>query len=56
MSDVYTHVKTLGEGTWGIVYEAVSKSGDRFAVKKIKGIDSMKTGMDFTALREGLAV
>lgn len=35
--DQYKIVRTCGEGTFAVVYEATAKDGSRTAVKKIKG-------------------
>ena len=48
----YIRGRVLGEGTWGVVFEAKRKSDDvRLAVKRIKHKDP-KEGLVFTALRE----
>jgi cyclin-dependent kinase 7 len=48
----YNRGQTLGEGTWGIVYEAIRKKDRKVvAIKRMKGKDP-KSGVDFTALRE----
>lgn len=48
----YELKQQLGEGTFGIVYEAVHKnSGRRVAIKQIKR-GKFKDGVEFTAMRE----
>lgn len=51
-SDGYIRGRKLGEGTWGIVYEATRKvDGMKVAIKRMKGRDA-HYGIDFTAIRE----
>ena len=51
-SDKYIRGRNLGEGTWGIVYEATRKvDGLKVAIKRMKGKDA-HYGIDFTAIRE----
>ena len=53
----YTLKKTLGSGTWGTVFEAIDTSSihqEIVAVKKMIGKDAANSGVDFTALREGI--
>lgn len=50
----YIFKKTLGAGTWGTVYEATTSSGVTVAIKKLFGKDAEASGIDFTALREGI--
>ena len=52
MAERYTRGRTLGEGTWGQVYEAVRKDDSlRVAIKRMRG-NNPQFGLDFTALRE----
>ena len=48
----YTFTKTIGSGTWGTVFEAKDVSGTTVAVKKLFGKDALRSGIDFSALRE----
>ena len=49
----YTRGKTLGEGTFGIVFEAFhSKNGNKVAIKRIKSSKNKVEGAVVTALRE----
>ena len=51
----YIFKKTLGAGTWGTVYEATTTTSDvTVAIKKLFGKDASASGIDFTALREGI--
>jgi cyclin-dependent kinase 7 len=44
--------KALGQGTWGVVHQAVQKSTGRIvAIKKIKS-ERPEEGVNFTAIRE----
>ena len=53
MASKYHTGKFLGEGTWGLVYEATRISdGTQVAIKKIKPMPQQELGMNFTALRE----
>lgn len=53
MATKYYTGKFLGEGTWGLVYEATRKAdGSQVAIKKIKPMPQKELGMNFTALRE----
>lgn len=53
-SEDYVKGRTLGEGTWGRVYEANRKSDNLIvAVKRIKQIlEGRNDGVSFSALRE----
>lgn len=52
MADGYVRGIALGEGTWGLVYEATRRAdGRRVAIKRIKPMEP-QFGINFTALRE----
>ena len=50
----YTFIKTLGAGTWGTVFEARDEANEIVAIKKLYGKDALRSGIDFTALRESI--
>ena len=53
MAANYERGKTLGEGTFAVVYDGFRKSDGRaVAIKRMKGQSSMTIGVDFTGLRE----
>lgn len=49
----YIKGKVLGEGTWGIVYEATRKTDNlAVAIKRIKSRPGDRSGVNFSGLRE----
>lgn len=55
MATKFAKGKLLGEGTWGLVFEAERKiDGMKVAIKRIKPNDAKNAhlGLNFTALRE----
>jgi serine/threonine protein kinase len=49
----YEVVKTLGEGSFGVVTHAIDKETRRHvAIKRIKMVERSHDGVHFTALRE----
>jgi len=50
--DNYKIIKSLGQGTWGVVHMAEQKgTGLVVAIKKIKSVNP-EEGVNFTAIRE----
>ena len=54
VSSNYSFVRTIGAGTWGTVFEAKASNGLTVAVKKLFGKDALRSGVDFSALRESI--